>query len=50
MNATNKPAYFKPLSHKRIIRIFLEELSNCYEKPAEIDSRNELLALVELLK
>ncbi len=50
MNATNKPAYFKPLSHKRIIRILLEELSNCYEKPAEIDSRNELLALVELLK
>ena len=49
MNATNKPAYFKPLSHKRIIRILLEELSNCYEKPAEIESRNEIQALVEIL-
>jgi len=49
MNATNKTAYFKPLSHKRIIRILLEELSNCYEKPAEMDARNELQALVEIL-
>ena len=49
MNATNKPSYYKPLSHKRIIKVLLEELSNCYEKPTEMDKKNEVLALVEVL-
>ncbi len=50
MNTVSKPMYYKPLSNKRIIRVLLEELSNCYEKPTEIDKKNEVLALVEILK
>ena len=49
MNAPNKAIYYKPLSRKKIIRILLEELSHCYQKPYEIEKRNELQALAEIL-
>ena len=49
MNASPIPSYFKPLSNKRIIHILLEELSNCYDKPYELEKQAEVLRLVEIL-
>jgi len=50
MKALPKPGYFKPLSHIKLIQILLEELSNCYDKPADIYKHNEILALADILK
>jgi regulator of sirC expression with transglutaminase-like and TPR domain len=41
--------FFKPLSHKRIIQILLEELAKCFDNPLQEYKKKELLALVELL-
>ena len=49
MNASPIPGYFKPLSNKRIIQVLLEELSNCYDKPHELEKQTEVLKLVEIL-
>lgn len=49
MNASSIPGYFKPLSNKRIVQVLLEELSNCYAKPAEQEKQSEVLKLVEIL-
>ena len=49
MNANPIPGYFKPLSNKRIIQVLLEELSNCYDKPYELEKQTEVLKLVEIL-
>jgi len=43
-------SYFKPLSHKRIIQLLLEELSKCFEEPKVIYKKNELLRLSDLLE
>ena len=50
MQAPPKPGYFKPLSHKKIIRILLEELSNCYASPADQYKQQEILALADILR
>jgi regulator of sirC expression with transglutaminase-like and TPR domain len=41
--------YFKPVSHKRIIQILLEELAKCFDSPLTDYKRKELLALAEML-
>lgn len=43
------PAYFKPISHKRIIQILLEETSKCFDKTANLYKQEELLQLANLL-
>jgi hypothetical protein len=44
------PFYFKPLSHKRIIQIQLEELAKCF-KNAKYDYKyKELMSLSNLLE
>lgn len=43
------PFYFKPLSHKRIIQLLLEELSKCFDTPNTLYKQEELKQLVELL-
>ena len=50
MKAPPKPGYFKPLSHKKMIRILLEELSNCYDSPYDLYKQNEILALADILR
>ncbi len=50
MKASPNPGYFKPLSHKKMIRILLEELSNCYDKPTDFAKQQEILALADLLR
>ncbi len=43
------PSYFKPQSHKRIIRSLLEELSKCFDRPSNQYKQKELLKLADLL-
>lgn len=42
-------SYFKPLNHKRVIQILLEELAKCFEAPEVLYKKNELLRLSDLL-
>jgi regulator of sirC expression with transglutaminase-like and TPR domain len=42
-------SYFKPLPHKRIIQILLQEIAKCFDSPSSDYKKNELLELVELL-
>jgi hypothetical protein len=41
--------YFKPLSHKRIIQIQLEELAKCFDDPKHLYKYQELMSLSNLL-
>lgn len=50
MKESPKPGYFKPLSHQKIIQILLEELSNCYDNPADYYKQKEIIALADILK
>ncbi len=43
------PAYFKPVSHKRIIQTLLEETSKCYTLASNEFKQQELIALANLL-
>jgi hypothetical protein len=43
------PFYFKPLSHKRIIQIQLEELAKCFKDPKNLYKYDELMNLSFLL-
>jgi len=43
------PAYFKPLSNKRVIQHLLEEMAQCFNEPKNEYKRNELLKLAALL-
>lgn len=43
------PAYFKPLSNKRVIQILLLEISKCFDTPEKAYKKEELLQLVDLL-
>jgi len=43
-------SYFKPLSHKRIIQLLIEELAKCFEAPKVVYKKNELLRLSDLLE
>ncbi len=42
-------AYFKPLPHKRVIQILLQEIAKCFDSPTSDYKKHELLELVELL-
>jgi hypothetical protein len=44
------PFYFKPLSHKRIIQIQLEELAKCFKNPKYDYKYKELMSLSNLLE
>ena len=46
---TPKPSFFKPLSHKRIIQLLLQELAKCFDKPLMQYKKDELLQLADLL-
>lgn len=43
------PSYFKPISHKRIIQILLEESSKCFDLTSNLYKQNELLELANIL-
>ena len=43
------PFYFKPLNNVMIIRFLLEEFSSCYTKEAELNKKQDLLFLAEML-
>lgn len=43
------PAYFKPLSNKRIIQYLLEEMSKCFESDKTAYKQDELMRLAQLL-
>lgn len=43
------PSYYKPLSHKRIIQVLIEEMSKCYNLPSNDYKQKELLLLADLL-
>lgn len=49
MNVTPTPAFYKPLSHKRIIQILLEETSKCFSLDSNEYKQHELLKLADLL-
>ncbi|MEI6947801.1 transglutaminase family protein [Paraflavisolibacter sp. H34] len=49
ISVPSTPAYFRPLSNKRIIQHLLEELSNCFEKDKNPYKKQELLKLAGLL-
>lgn len=42
-------SFFKPLSHKRIIQMLMEELAKCFESPSIAYKKDELLQLASLL-
>lgn len=42
-------SFFKPLSHKRIIQMLMEELAKCFESPSIAYKKEELLQLAALL-
>jgi hypothetical protein len=46
---TATAAYFKPISHKRIIQVLMEELAKCYNLPSNEYKQKELKLLVSLL-
>ena len=43
------PSFFKPLSHKRIIQLLLEETAKCFDAPHNEYKQKELMALADLL-
>ena len=42
-------SYFKPLPHKRVIQILLQEIAKCFDSPSSDYKMHELLELVNLL-
>lgn len=42
-------SYFKPLSNLRVIQILLEEVAKCFDKPALLYKKNELIRLADML-
>jgi len=46
---TATAAYFKPITHKRIIQVLMEELAKCYSLPSNEYKQIELKQLVSLL-
>ena len=49
INVPMIPFYFKPLSHKKIIQIQLEELAKCFNNPKDQYKFDELMLLSNLL-
>lgn len=44
------PAYFKPVSHKRLIQQLIEEVAKCFDSPVNSYKHAELLQLAGLLE
>lgn len=49
ISVTPTASYFKPLSHKRIIQILIQELSKCFNLPSNEYKQKELKSLSDLL-
>lgn len=49
-NLSPEPAYFKPICHKKLIQILLNEVSKCYHNPQQLYKQQEVEALCNLLK
>lgn len=49
INVPPVPAYFKPLSNKKIIQALLEEFSKCFDDAKNAYKKRELLALAALI-
>ncbi len=49
INVPPVPSYFKPLNAVRVMQVLLEELARCFDEPAKMYKRNELLQLSKLL-
>ncbi len=47
---SSQPAYFKPLSNKKIIQIVLKEIAKCYNTYETDYKREELIQLIDLMK
>jgi regulator of sirC expression with transglutaminase-like and TPR domain len=43
------PSYYKPLSHKRIIQLLLQEAAKCFDLPSNDYKKTELMELARLL-
>lgn len=43
------PSYFKPLTHRRIIQMLLEELAKCFDDSTKAYKQKELIELAQLL-
>lgn len=44
-----KPAYFRPMTNKQVIKTMLEQFARCFEQPSEMYKHDELLSLAELI-
>ena len=42
-------SYFRPMNHKRIIQILVEELAKCFDNPTQLYKQKELMQLSEIL-
>jgi len=42
-------AYFRPMQNRRIIQLMLEQFANCFDDPAHLYKKNELLELCALI-
>jgi regulator of sirC expression with transglutaminase-like and TPR domain len=49
INVQPVPAYYKPLSNKRVIQVLLEEYSKCFETEGNQYKREELILLAETI-
>jgi hypothetical protein len=49
ISVPSTPSYYKPISHKRIIQILLEETAKCFDSPHHQYKQKELLTLADLL-
>jgi len=49
INAPLNAGFFKPLPHKRVIQILLQEIAKCFDTPSKLYKKLELMEIVELL-
>ncbi len=50
MDLPATPSCFKPLDHRKIVRLLFKELAKCFNTPAKIYKQRELLDLSDLLE
>ncbi len=48
-NITPTPTFYKPLSHKKIIRLLIHEFSKCFTLPSNEYKQKELLSLMNII-
>lgn len=49
INVPATASFYKPLSHKRIIQVLIEELAKCFDIPSNEYKQKELLTLADML-